>query len=111
MNKNLCYLISLEGGGDRYYFLVGKASFNWINSPRPDFSQTSCVQETIPAEVLAECTTLIDPVADITRGSWDNDRALFLMAGFEQYDSVTKLMKACGKHGITIVGEYDGCVY
>lgn len=100
------YLLRLVGGGDIDFSEVGEATWNWINSPAPNFGKKSSVNEPVPADVKAEA---FDPAKVpykvlITCGSYDNDRALHASCwsksinesrGFKQYFEDT----------------YDGMIY
>lgn len=100
------YLINLSGQGDQYYFVVGPAAFNWIDSPRPTNFKDYAVQEAVPADVLAELPKLPKTV-HVTTGSCENDRAIFLMEGFafkEIYDRYP------AKKG-PFDDEWTGCIY
>jgi hypothetical protein len=89
--KSKKYLIHLSGGGDETYFVVGEATFNYINSPRPpELKSVSGVKETIPQavidEMIPEYVKMIENPITVTSGSCENDRALFVMFGFKQHD-------------------------
>lgn len=112
MNKKLCYLVYLDGMKDHYYFLVGKASWDWINSPRPSFNQANAQEESIPQAVLDECTQPItEKEVHVTTGSCENDRAIHLMEGFELLASVKEVMDVCKKNGIELADEFQGMIY
>ena len=87
MNKN--YLIHLSGQGDDIYIPVSKATFDWINSPRPTFSFNEySVEETVPQFVLDDFPNCVPgqenehgfrpDIVTVSTGSCENDRALHL---------------------------------
>ena len=105
MSKSKKYLVHLEGGGDTYYFVVGQATWDWINSDWPEFDDSCCVDETVSAEVIAEATELspdFDTTVRVTSGSCDNDRAMHLFGLFKTHHKYPR-------------GEYEdcyeGCIY
>jgi hypothetical protein len=124
--KTPLYLINLEGGGDTMIYVVGKATFDWINSdwPANEAAGESGFYEKIPAAVIAEweaaglkdeldARTKLDGVARdecyITIGSWDNDRAMHIPAG--GFDSIVSAMVYIKKQKGELVDEYHGCIY
>jgi len=72
------YLIILEGGGDVERFVVGEATWNWINSDAPDFGSTHSADEVISDKVRAEAMNgeAVPEKVRVTSGSYDNDRAI-----------------------------------
>jgi hypothetical protein len=103
--KILVHLRAFDG--DDAFFVVGQATFEWFNAPRPaafDKGKTS-YNEKIPAAVLAEAT---NPDANsaktvcVTSGSCENDRAIHAMSLFTVTDTPPS-----GKYD----GFYDGMIY
>jgi hypothetical protein len=72
------YLICLEGGGDVDRFIVGEATWNWINQDPPDFGLAYATDETVSPEVRAEAAdqSAVPETVRVTSGSYDNDRAI-----------------------------------
>lgn len=109
------HLITLSGGGDTYHKLVGPATFDWLFG---DFESTqSGYYEKIPQEVQEEFS-VFDPEWNknnkngefhITRGSYDNDRAIQAI-GLD-FNSASKACKWAIEKGIELGEEYDGYVY
>ena len=100
MNK---YLVYLEGGGDHYWLIVGKAAIDWINSPRPEFDDSHYFEEPVPEAVRAECYPTMEPVCHVTTGSCENDRALHLLEGYKIHSVFPKR--------IAFEGSWEGYVY
>jgi hypothetical protein len=50
---------------------------------------------------------------DLTRGSWDNDRAIAACPadGYDTYSSVKEALQAIKKQGDELEDEYNGCMY
>jgi len=80
------YLVHLRDySGDDCYFVVGEATLNWFDSPRPEaFNKgKTSFNEKIPADVLAEATeTPQNKTVCVTSGSCENDRAIQAMELF-----------------------------
>lgn len=127
MTKQL-YLISLSGGGDDQKKLVDKETWDWINSPRPNFGDTNSFYEldTIPASTRERLVKQHDENkwegdgdfdgVMVTTGSCENDRAL-AAPGIEidgeeaSFYSYKELRTFCKKHDVEIVDEFSGCIY
>lgn len=97
------YLICLSGGGDTDRFVVGEATWNWINQDPPDFDQTHSFDEVISDEVRAEAAKPdeVPATVRVTSGSYDNDRALHASCWSKSVKS--------GKG--TFEDVYDGVIY
>ena len=106
------YLVMLEGQGDLDMKLVGKATFDWINSERPDMPDYSADEE-VPAAVLAENPEMVErgkTTIQVTSGSCENDRAMNVVATLT-FDSVVEAMKYIAKNKINLVDEFTACIY
>jgi len=122
------YLVLLEGGGDLEAKIVDEETFAWITSPTmPEgLNQASSIEdpEVPPSQINkraahdaldaddASWGIKTEPVR-ITRGSWDNDRALqaFSADGYETYLEARDAFAAVKAKGDEIVDEYHGCIY
>ena len=122
--KNKVYLVILSGGGDTYIKVVDQETFDWICSDDMGLPENydpmnggSWEDQLVPVSQVAkmkmeqeeyECYPLT-----ITRGSWDNDRAIAACPAdeYDSYDTVTEATKAIQKHGDVLEDEYQGCMY
>ena len=125
------YLVILEGGGDIYIKVVDQETFDWICSddmgqPADYDDDTSWVDQIVPASQLSKMKADWDKDVDkpwrikgaefefrISRGSWDNDRAIaaFPADSYDTYDTVRDATRAIQKHGDVFEDEYQGCMY
>ena len=122
------YLVLLEGGGDLEAKIVDEETFAWITSPTmPEgLNRSSSIEdpEVPPSQINkrvahdaldaddASWGIKTEPVR-LTRGSWDNDRALqaFSADGYEVYLEARDAFAAVKSKGDEIVDEYHGCIY
>ena len=129
--KNKMYIVLLEGGGDIYIKVVDKETFDWICSDDPgqpaDYDDdTSWVDQLVPASQFAKMKAEWDRDADkpwrtpgaefelrLSRGSWDNDRAIWAKPadGYSEYDTIKEAVKAIANNGDVFEDEYQGCYY
>ena len=127
------YLIILSGGGDIYIKVVDQETFDWICSddmgqPADFDDDTSWVDQIVPAPQLARQKVAWEAYeakwhihgegavfegVRLTRGSWDNDRAIAALPadGYKTYQSVTEATRAIQKHGDVLEDEYQGYMY
>lgn len=127
------YIVLLEGGGDIYIKVVDEETFNWICSDDPgqpaDYDDdTSWVDQIVPAAELARQKVAWEEHEALwhvngkgakfegirlSRGSWENDRAIFALpaVGYNQYDTIKEAMRAIKDHGDEFEDEYQGCMY
>jgi hypothetical protein len=111
MKNKKFYLLNLTGIKDHALYLITKEMWDWVTSKdmgqRPEDKKKSSWEDTIaPERAIKENE---EPIY-LTRGSWDNDRALQCPIE-ESFSDITSLMKYCKQHHITIVDEYKGCIY
>lgn len=122
--RKAMHIVFLSGQGDTYVKVVDKDTFDWINGPMGDnggegqWIDKSCppIQLALLAEEAARAKRSgdrFDPDPWITRGSYDNDRAMmcFSTDGYETYYSIVAATRAISKKGHKLAGEYEGCVY
>jgi hypothetical protein len=111
------YLLNLSGPGDTELKLVDKETWDWIFSPWP-FIGTKTRSGTdpyTPEGVKARMENSDD--VHITRGSWENDRALQAPAAvfngqeIHWFGSIKGLNKFMKDNDIEIEDEYEGCLY
>ena len=122
------YLVLLEGGGDLDVKVVDEETFAWITSPTMPEGLTSSSSiedpEVPPSQInkraaqdkldADDASWGIKPApVRITRGSWDNDRALQALSadGYDMYSEVREAFAAVKLKGDEIVDEYHGCIY
>jgi hypothetical protein len=98
------YLIHLEQGNDEYFFVVGRAAWDWIHAPKPEFDENHRATELVPALVKAEFKFPedVEDACEVTSGSFENDRVLHLLEGYSHHYRRPK-----GTYADT----YDGFVY
>jgi hypothetical protein len=106
------YLLVLTGGGDTYVRLVTEDVWTWIHQSF-DMEQREYHEE-VPASVRAEAKRLgsssfKDGKQYVTRGSYQNDRAL-AAPGLE-FDDVAQVTKYAAPNKVSIEGTFNGCVY
>ena len=107
------YLVNLSGQGDTFYTLVDQETWDWINGPWPLGNERSGIDPTIPASIKDR----LDGEGYITRGSWQNDRALqaphaiFNGVEIKTFYSVKDLYAFMKDNDIEIVEEYEGYIY
>lgn len=117
--KTGVYLLTLEGGGDRYLTVVNKETYEWITSedlgqPAGSQGKSSWEDQLVPPSQVEPLKSAGLYPLRITIGSYDNDRALAArpMEGYERdYDSIRELMAAIRKNRHELIDEYDGCIY
>jgi hypothetical protein len=132
MKQNV-YIVLLEGGGDVFVKVVDEETFNWITSDDPGFppdykNESSWIDQLVPASQLAKMKAEHEEYAqkfgeeddedkwrglDITRGSWENDRAIaaHTFGNYGDYDTIKEALQAIKKNKDTLVDEYHGCMY
>lgn len=133
--NNKVYLVILEGGGDMYIKVVDQETFDWICSddmgcpegfdPMEENSY-SWNDQLVPASQIAKmqalhkehfkkgwCFTEEFDGVSLSRGSWDNDRAIHAVPadGYDDYTTVKEALQAIKKHGDEMEDEYQGCMY
>jgi hypothetical protein len=107
------YLLVLSGGGDTTVKLVTGAVWNWIHSEYE--SEHSSYDERVPADVISDSATSgnVDYFEDgklhITRGSFENDRAL--AAPGRDFDDVAEATAYLASLNLEVKEEYYGCIY
>lgn len=122
--------------GDQYIYLVDKETWDWIHSPEPDWSKLKGARPEhahhagyelvgIPVSVRARLEKLHVKERDyrdkspfpgvfLSKTDYVNTRALnapkAIVGGKEspQFSSLSEVMKYIKKHGIKVVGEYQG---
>jgi len=116
------YLVTLEGGGDRYIKVVDQETYDWITSddmgrPEGEDNSSSWEDQLVPASQIAKMKKQrgedYEPVS-ITSGSWDNDRAIAALSadGYDDdYDSIKEALRDIKKKGDEMEDEYHGCMY
>ncbi len=116
------YLIRLVGGGDVEEKFVGQEIWDWVTSTdmgqRPeDIGESSWVDQLMPDSVREELKAEGCSPDDITitRGSWDNDRALLCSQDPDidifklDWGAIRESLK---EQGFEYTGEeYEGCIY
>lgn len=98
------YLVLVMDGSDAQTALVEETAFDWIESavPRQGRGKSSW-REKIPGT---------DTPVQITVGSYENDRAIHLIAESKKtFDSITEAIQACYAEGNQIAGDYIGMSY
>src|SRR5271157_834314 len=98
------YVLTLTGQGDTYIKLIDKETWNWISS----YCDVTC-----PPAILARMREE-DPDAEphITRGSWENDRALQAPAVYgNTFYSMKEAMQYITKHKMNVIDSWEGCIY
>ena len=128
--NNKVYLIILDDDGD-IYKVVDQETFDWICSddmglPADYDDDTSWVDQIVPASQLTKMKAEWNKDADkpwrikneefefrITRGSWDNDRAIAARPadGYDTYDTVKEALRSIAFNRDTFEDEYQGCMY
>lgn len=104
------YLIVLEGQGDVTITPVDQETWDWLFKVPPDFKNKSSMKDPdVPASQQAKGNNHVS----ITRGSWENDRALAALPadGYTTYYTVRSAMTALKNNNDTLVDEYQGCIY
>ena len=126
--KNKMYLVILEDDSDLFFKVVDQETFDWICSddmglPADYDDDTSWVDQIVPASQLEKMKAEWDNSRwrikneefefRITRGSWDNDRAIGARPadGYETYNTVKEAMKAIKRNGDKLEDEYQGDMY
>lgn len=101
--KNL-YIVTVLDGSDAQTALVEENVFDWVGSNIPRQGQgKSSWHEKIPGT---------DTRVQISVGSYENDRAIHLIAQAEvTFDSITEAVQACYAEGNQIAGDYIGMAY
>jgi hypothetical protein len=105
----------MTGQGDTYIKIVDKETWDWIFSPwaPPTLNCSNYNDNTCPNAVLVRMRK-DDPDADafITRGTWENDRALLVQPVYgDLFFSVSDAMNYAMKHKFNIVESWEGCIY
>jgi hypothetical protein len=107
------YLVVLSGGGDIVVKLVTGAVWNWIHSGYE--SDCGSYDERVPVDVMADAAAAGNPdcfedgMMHITRGSYENDRAL--AAPGREFADVHAAMAYLKASNTEVKQEYHGCIY
>lgn len=131
IQKGVYLVILKDGGGDTYVRVVDEETWTWITN-EDDGSNGSTDLEwddrTCPRSVRRRLWERAKDYGEdvpndpedfkvvITRGSWDNDRAIMsppivVDDARAEFDSVTDAVKWINRHGLTLKDEYHGYVY
>lgn len=103
------YLLNLSGIQESSLKLVSKEVWDWIFSPYPNNSLSN--KEMPPANTHPEFIQYNHCVEEvyISQSSYENDRAL--QAPGKHFSSFKLLHDYVNKNNITLVSEYEGCIY
>lgn len=109
------YLIQLQDRKDTYLSLVESDVFAWIHgpySPPAGQSGASAYEDEVPQSIrVAYLENNGKETCRVTRGSYDNDRAMTAESFGETFDSVVALTRYIKRHNIRIADEYHGLMY
>lgn len=114
-------LVSLSGQGDHYFALVPQDIIDWINredTPGRHAGESAWFDDATPPALrtaLAHDTSCVNGCANVTIGSYENDRALVAVTSeadcVKCFDSVREMTKWAADNGVEIVDEFYGCIY
>lgn len=126
------FMIVLEGGGDVTVKIVDEETFDWLDSPRPKMVDYGAEDKSCPESVRQRAykeyleaesrwpsrktKPYEDFWPDVTSGSCENDRALFVAAltidGEQlEFDTVSEAANWCVEHGVKIAESWEGYIY
>jgi hypothetical protein len=113
---NDVYVLHLSGQGDTYIKLVDQETWDWIFNPwnPPDPAASSYDDSTVPPAVLKRMKDMGDEfvLPNITRGSYENDRALQVAGVFgETFFDLADAMHYIKKHDLNVLASWEGCIY
>lgn len=106
------YVVELFGQGDRYLFLVLGTIVDWINDvecPGRQGDESAWYDEATPAQFGEK--------ARVTSGSYQNDRAMFLVGrqvdGVERFESMSEMFKWAKDNDVTVDEDsgFEGYIY
>lgn len=111
------YLIALADRKDTYYRITNKEVFDWLSKP-PSFppglhSFLDPEEPAALAELHEEEEAEGYEGVYITRGSWENDRAMAVRSinPYKTYFSAKAALEAIEAQGDKLVDEYHGLMY
>jgi len=114
------FLIKLTNCGDTFYGLVDQETWDWINSPIPDFGKADYLKETLPPSIDARFSKV--PLAygkeykgvTISKKNPVNDRAqaaLGIAIGADEelyFDTVKEINTYLKENDLHLADEYKG---
>lgn len=113
-------LITLTGQGDTNLVLISKEIFEWIVAPMEFLLAVGSIDDPTTPLILQEHMKSrgYEPLCNVTCGSPDNDKALFVLGcadlddeNVRSFGSVRELNKYCKKHKVDIEYEWEGGIY
>lgn len=126
------YLVVLQGQGDTYIKIVDKEIFDWINKDidKETLKNGFSIDKSCPISVRLnkwqlekeylkkECNSFNDFYPIVTRGSYNNDKAMFTTGIINKetdkeliFYSISDALKYIKNNNINIVNTYEGMVY
>lgn len=105
---------SLQGGGDRQFFLAPIQALEWCLAitPGPANLPISVREALIPFLAVGGNGPDMNEKINITSGSADNDAALFLSCLCRNFDTIKQALDYAKAQGWEIAEEeYEGCIY